>query len=149
MPLSRLGVFMAILLGAISSGAAEPPACRVRFVKAAAAERVPASIVKEVESWIEAGARGCALVPSIADADLALEFRGHSYRIEADGAPIETWYFVARRLGETDPHQGVHRFALSAIGRGSKDGVLGRMPVKLRELLGEAPSAPAKGANRI
>ena len=146
----RLSCFLAALAGGIPCGAEEPKPCRVRFVKAATAEKVSFRIIQEVESWIAAGGRGCTLVSNVGEADLVLELVEHTYKIETDGTPRETWMFVARRLDEPDSSRAVHRFGLTAFGASeNKDRVSQRLPVMLNEMLGRRARGPARAVDPI
>jgi len=87
------------------------PVCRVRVVKsAAAAESAPQSVLKDVESWVDVGERGCRLASSIDEADVLLELNQYRTKIMPDGMPAQELWFIARRLAEPIRERATHRF---------------------------------------
>jgi hypothetical protein len=126
---TTLGTLLAIGLVSSTVDAGGLPTCRVRVVASAALEK-PSNVAREVASWVDVRDFGCILVPSIAQADVLLELTKHTFTFMPDGTPEQTWWFVARRLGEPDSDQGIHRFIL--IARDLREGprlVSERLPV--------------------
>jgi hypothetical protein len=100
-----------ILLAAASVESEGLPLCRVRVLTSeAAAESAPQSVVKDVESWVDAPQRGSRLVSSIDAADVLLELSGYQTRTVEDGIPAQELWFVARRLAEPIRERATHRF---------------------------------------
>ena len=108
--LAGLAAGLLIAGAGAAAGAQGLPTCRVRVVRSAAADAAPSAVVKQVERWVDARARGSMLVASIDDADVLLELNAYRPLTTTDGTLADEWRFVARRLSEPVRAKATYRF---------------------------------------
>ncbi len=132
-------VVMAVV--ATVADAEPPPPCRVRLVRSAATEVVPAAAAAQVKAWVDASEQGSRLVSTIDDADVVLEFSRYRQTTAPDGTPAEEWWFIARRLSESDRQRATYRFVYTTLlGQKARAQVAGRLRLVLSDVcLGYLP----------